>query len=203
MFGVDDMIAGGLSAAGSLINNWFAGERQKDAQDFNAQQAQINRDYQTQMSNTQYQRGMADMKAAGLNPILAYQKGGASSPSGATASTVAAPTEDFVGKGVSSAMASKRLNAEVENMIETNANLKAQRALTQAQEGKTRAEQVAVDTDIALKTQAIKQAIVDTQRKEIEGDYYKTPAGRIAETFGVFGRSVNPFISSAKGALGR
>lgn len=72
------------------VENNFNAEQAEIARQFNASEAQKQRDYETQMSNTAYQRAVADMKAAGINPIMAYQNGGASTPSGSSASGSAA-----------------------------------------------------------------------------------------------------------------
>ena len=52
------------------------------AMSYNSAEAAKNRTWQEQMSNTAYQRAVEDMRKAGINPILAYQQGGASTPGG-------------------------------------------------------------------------------------------------------------------------
>lgn len=59
------------------------------AMQYNSAEAAKNREWQERMSNTAYQRAVEDMKKAGINPILAYANGGASTPGG-NAGTISA-----------------------------------------------------------------------------------------------------------------
>lgn len=63
-------------------------ERQME---FNHNEAKLNREWQQQMAETQYQRAVKDMRAAGINPILAA--GGISTASGSgSAASVGSPS---------------------------------------------------------------------------------------------------------------
>lgn len=66
-----------IMAGGGLLGGLM---RNKSAKAASARQMA----FQREMSNTSYQRGMEDMKNAGLNPILAGKVGGASTPTGST-----------------------------------------------------------------------------------------------------------------------
>lgn len=62
----------------------FALEQQAQNNTWSAEQAQKQMDFQREMSNTAHQREVADLKAAGLNPVLSANSG-ASVPNGAAA----------------------------------------------------------------------------------------------------------------------
>lgn len=94
----------------------------------NAEQAQLNRDFQERMSNTAFQRARADLEAAGYNPALAVSQGGASSPSGSSAAAMqntlsgAAQSTSLIPNTLIQAAQIKNIQADTEKKLtETDA----------------------------------------------------------------------------------
>ena len=82
--------AGAAMGAGMGLNF----QQQQEINDKNVQLAHDQMDFQRDMSNTAHQREVADLQAAGLNPVLSAGGNGASTPSGASLE-LKAPQIDF------------------------------------------------------------------------------------------------------------
>lgn len=142
-------------AVGALASSGlnYLGQQQTNAA--NAQQAANMMSFQEMMSNTAYQRNVAGMEAAGLNPMLAYSQGGASTPGGAQA-----VMGNRLGSAVSGAQQGAQAVAQLGNLVATNDNIDADTKVKEAQALLTAAQ---VNTLPNQQTATAKQADASAQ----------------------------------------
>lgn len=121
---VGDVMSGGLGTALGAGLGYLSGDAT------NEMQKKLSREqmaFQERMSSTAYQRAMADMRKAGLNPMLAYKQGGASTPAGAMAKLT--DPMNSAQMGTSSAAQMGKISSEIEQ-IEAAADLAIQQKNT-------------------------------------------------------------------------
>ncbi|QXP07880.1 MAG: DNA pilot protein [Arizlama microvirus] len=205
-------IFGGLEGLGSLpgVGSAFSYLGAKEQNEANKTISSDQMAFQERMSSTAYQRAMADMKAAGLNPMLAYKQGGASSPSGA-----GIPAVNEMEPAVQTAMQASRLSADLANLRETNKQIQSTTLKNEADTKLLKSLDTKAKVDTALSQANTIKAAADAQYTSNSAkmiDINLPPAqakadaqsswtarqlnhfDRVMESLG----RLNPFVSSAK-----
>lgn len=154
-----------------------AQDMQNRAFNFDAEQATNARAFAQYNADTAYQRGMADMRKAGLNPMLAFAQGGAATPT-SPAGHGSAPTqgampgastrvENSLSGAVASAAQGARLVTEVEQQLANVDQTKAQTGLVREQQHQVRAN-TALDTARAI-SEGVRPDLIRAQTRTEQG----------------------------------
>lgn len=177
--GLSSALSGGSLFTG-LVPGIIGAFGQSSTNRANSAQAQRQMDFQERMSNTAHQREVADLRAAGLNPILSAGGSGASSPSGSQATMLNSAKAGLDARREAEALYAsvKLMGQQASTEMDKQDNLIADTNLkkTQQDQVKQMVEQVKEQTRL-LKN----NATIAGQEAGLNEDLGDLPAGKLLQ----------------------
>ena len=171
------------NAAINSTNNAFNAEQAQVNRSWSADQAQKQMDYQSEMANTSWQRGVKDMQAAGLSPMLAYSKGGAIAPTGSMGSSSAASAAAPIAMGNSFQAAAQlaNTNSDTANKLASAMVSRGEAANKQAQGEQSWASAFQSRAAGALSEQMSRKVNAEVANIASEGERIRAATVQLAE----------------------
>lgn len=184
-----DMI---IPAATSLISSALSSEGAEDRNNAQIAQSQKQMDFQERMSNTSYQRAVSDLGAAGLNPMLAYAHGGATTPAGSQANI-----EDTIGPAIQTGQQAFRATTEAGVRSAQVADIKASTGLKTAQTEESAAHSRQADSQAALNAVLASKAQQDTQTSAAQAGLHEANRTSIMANLEKIAPEIKVLVSQA------